>query len=220
MKLHIYFLILFSTFSFISPMNVMAAEEPKYELIEKSGEFELRQYQPMLIAEVLVDGDMDQASGKGFRLIADYIFGNNITETGSSKKIKMTAPVTIEPRSEEISMTIPVSLKNISGRWQVSFVMPSKYTLDTIPLPNNKQIMLRKVPARKVAVLEFSGFANEKNTANRTQELLKWMDKNNLISTGSIELSRYDPPWTLPFLRRNEIIVEYAKSKTKKSSSR
>ncbi|MDE0798864.1 MAG: heme-binding protein [Nitrosomonadaceae bacterium] len=219
MKLHIYFLILFSTFSFISPMNVMAAEEPKYELIEKSGEFELRQYQPMLIAEVLVDGDMDQASGKGFRLIADYIFGNNITETGSSKKIKMTAPVTIEPRSEEISMTIPVSLKNISGRWQVSFVMPSKYTLDTIPLPNNKQIMLRKVPARKVAVLEFSGFANEKNTANRTQELLKWMDKNNLISTGSIELSRYDPPWTLPFLRRNEIIVEYAKSKTKKSSS-
>ena len=219
MKLHIYFLILFSTFSFIAPMNVMAAEEPKYELIEKSGEFELRQYQPMLIAEVLVDGDMDQASGKGFRLIADYIFGNNITETGSSKKIKMTAPVTIEPRSEEISMTIPVSLKNISGRWQVSFVMPSKYTLDTIPLPNNKQIMLRKVPARKVAVLEFSGFVNEKNTANRTQELLKWMDKNNLISTGSIELSRYDPPWTLPFLRRNEIIVEYAKSKTKKSSS-
>ena len=219
MKLHIYFLILFSTFSFIAPMNVMAAEEPKYELIEKSGDFELRQYQPMLIAEVLVDGDMDQASGKGFRLIADYIFGNNITETGSSKKIKMTAPVTIEPRSEEISMTIPVSLKNISGRWQVSFVMPSKYTLDTIPLPNNKQIMLRKVPARKVAVLEFSGFANEKNTANRTQELLKWMDKNNLISTGSIELSRYDPPWTLPFLRRNEIIVEYAKSKTKKSSS-
>jgi len=201
-------------------MNVMAAEEPKYELIEKSGEFELRQYQPMLIAEVLVDGDMDQASGKGFRLIADYIFGNNITKTGSSKKIKMTAPVTIEPRSEEISMTIPVSLKNISGRWQVSFVMPSKYTLDTIPLPNNKQIMLRKVPARKVAVLEFSGFANEKNTANRTQELLKWMDKNNLISTGSIELSRYDPPWTLPFLRRNEIIVEYAKSKTKKSSSK
>ena len=219
MKLHIYFLILFSTFFFIAPMNVMATEEPKYELIEKSGEFELRQYQPMFIAEVLVDGDMDQASGKGFRLIADYIFGNNITETGSSKKIKMTAPVTIEPRSEEISMTIPVSLKNISGRWQVSFVMPSKYTLDTIPLPNNKQIMLRKVPARKVAVLEFSGFVNEKNTAKRTQELLKWMDKNNLISTGSIELSRYDPPWTLPFLRRNEIIVEYAKNKAKKSSS-
>ena len=121
MKLHIYFLILFSIFSFIVPMTVMATEEPKYELIEKSGKLELRQYQPMLIAEVLVDGNMDQASGIGFRLIADYIFGNNITKAGNSQKIKMTAPVTIEPRSEEISMTIPVSLKNISGRWQVSF---------------------------------------------------------------------------------------------------
>ena len=69
-------------------MNVMATKEPKYELIEKSGEFELRQYQPMLIAEVLVDGDMDQVSGKGFRLIANYIFGNNITKTGSRKKLK------------------------------------------------------------------------------------------------------------------------------------
>ena len=79
MKLHIYFLILFSIFSFIVPMTVMATEEPKYELIEKSGKLELRQYQPMLIAEVLVDGNMDQASGIGFRLIADYIFGNNKT---------------------------------------------------------------------------------------------------------------------------------------------
>jgi len=193
----------------------MATEEPKYELIEKSGKLELRQYQPMLIAEVLVDGNMDQASGIGFRLIADYIFGNNITKAGNSQKIKMTAPVTIEPRSEEISMTIPISLKKNSGRWQVSFVMPRKYTLDTIPLPNNKQIMLRKIPARKVAILEFSGFVNEKNTASRAQELLKWMDKKNLISTGSIELSRYDPPWTLPFLRRNEISVGYAKNKAK-----
>ena len=215
MKLHIYFLILFSIFSFIVPMTVMATEEPKYELIEKSGKLELRQYQPMLIAEVLVDGNMDQASGIGFRLIADYIFGNNITKAGNSQKIKMTAPVTIEPRSEEISMTIPISLKKNSGRWQVSFVMPRKYTLDTIPLPNNKQIMLRKIPARKVAILEFSGFVNEKNTASRAQELLKWMDKKNLISTGSIELSRYDPPWTLPFLRRNEISVGYAKNKAK-----
>ena len=183
MKLHIYFLLLFSIFSFIVPMTVMATEEPKYELIEKSGKFELRQYQPMLIAEVLVDGNMDQASGIGFRLIADYIFGNNITRAGSSQKIKMTAPVTIEPRSEEISMTIPVSLKKNSGRWQVSFVMPSKYALDTIPLPNNKQIMLRNVPARKVAIIEFSGLINENNTASRAQELLKWIDKKSLIST-------------------------------------
>ena len=189
----------------------MATEEPKYKLIEKSGDFELRQYHPMLIAEVLVDGNMDQASSKGFRLIADYIFGNNVTKTGDSGKIKMTAPVTIEPRSEKISMTIPVTLEKISDRWRVNFVMPSQYSLDTIPYPNNKQVMLREIPARQVAVLGFSGFANEENTAKRTQKLLEWMDKNNLIPTRSIELARYNPPWTLPFLRRNEIIVEYTK---------
>ena len=211
MKLHIHLLILFSSLYLFAPLNVMATEEPKYELIEKSDDFELRQYHPMLIAEVLVNGNMDQASSKGFRLIADYIFGNNTTRTGGSGKIKMTAPVTIAPRSKKISMTIPVTLEKISDRWRVNFVMPSQYSLDTIPYPNNKQVILREIPARQVAVLGFSGFANEENTANRTQELLKWMDKNNLLPTRSIALARYNPPWTLPFLRRNEIIVEYTK---------
>ena len=108
-------------------------------------------------------------------------------------------------------MTIPVTLEKISGQWRVNFVMPSKYTLDTIPIPNNKQIMLRAIQVRQVAVLGFSGFANEVNTAKRAQELLKWMDKKNLIPTSAIELARYNPPWTLPFFRRNEIIAEYTK---------
>lgn len=211
MKLHIHLLALFSALSLCAPFNVMATEEPKYELIEKSGDFELRQYHPMLIAEVLVDGNMDQASSKGFRLIADYIFGNNITKSGDSGKIKMTVPVTIEPKSEKISMTKPVTLEKVSDRWRVNFVMPSQYSLDTIPYPNNKQVMLREIPARQVAILRFSGFANETNTAEKTQDLLKWMDKKNLIPLGSTELARYNPPWTLPFLRRNEIIVEYTK---------
>jgi hypothetical protein len=197
----------------------MATEEPKYELIEKSDNFELHQYHPMLIAGVLVDGNTDQVSSKGFRLIADYIIGNNKTRTDSSGKINMTAPVTIEPESEKISMTIPVTLEKISDRWRVNFVMPSQYSLDTIPYPNNKQVKLREIPARQVAVLGFSGFANEENTAKRTQKLLEWMDKNNLIPTRSIELARYNPPWTLPFLRRNEIIVEYTKDNTQQIPS-
>ena len=187
----------------------MATEEPKYELIEKTGDFELRQYHPMLIAEVLVDGNMDQASSKGFRLIADYIFGNNVTKTGDSGKIKMTTPVTIKPKSEKISMTAPVTLEKISDKWRVIFVMPSQYTLNTIPSPNNKRVILREVPARQVAILRFSGFANKTNTAENTRDLLKWMDTRNLIPIGSTELARYNPPWTLPFLRRNEIIAEY-----------
>lgn len=211
MKINIHLLVLFSALSLYAPLNVMATEEPKYELIEKSGDFELRQYHPMLIAEVLVEGNMDQASSKGFRLIADYIFGNNVTKTGDSGKIKMTAPVTIEPKSEKISMTVPVTLENISDKWRVTFVMPSKYTLNTIPSPNNKRVILREIPARQVAILRFSGFANETNTAENTQDLLKWMDKRDLIPIGSTELARYNPPWTLPFLRRNEIIAEYKK---------
>ena len=212
MKFHIHLLLLFSTLCLCAPFNVMATEEPKYELIEKSENFELRQYHPMLIAEVLVDGNMDQASSKGFRLIADYIFGNNTTRTGSSVKINMTAPVTIEPRSEKISMAVPVTLQKISSQWRVNFVMPSQYTLDTIPIPNNKQVMLREIQGRQVATLRFSGIANETNTVKKTQELLKWIDKKNLIPTSTIELARYNPPWTLPFLRRNEIIVEYIKA--------
>ena len=145
MKIHIYLLVLFYVLSLFTPFNVMAAEEPKYELIEKSGDFELRQYHPMLIAEVLVDGNMDQASSKGFRLIADYIFGNNVTKTGDSGKIKMTTPVTIKPKSEKISMTAPVTLEKISDKWRVIFVMPSQYTLNTIPSPNNKRVILREV---------------------------------------------------------------------------
>lgn len=214
MKLHIHLLILFSILYLCSPVNVMATEEPRYGLIEKSGDFELRKYHPILIAEVLVDGNMDQASSKGFRLIADYIFGNNTTGTGSSGKINMTAPVTVAPKSDKISMTMPVTLEQISGQWQVNFVLPSQYTLDTIPTPNNKQVMLREIQERKVAVLRFSGIANETNTAQKTRELLKWMDKKNLIPTSAIELARYNSPWTLPFLRRNEIIVEYTKVNT------
>ena len=93
----------------------------------------------------------------------------------------------------------------------MNFVMPSQYSLDTIPSPKNKQVMLREIPARQVAVLEFPGHANETNTAKRTQELLKWMDEKKRMPTSSIELARYNPPWTLPFLRRNEIITEYTK---------
>lgn len=187
----------------------MAAEEPEYKIIEKSGDYELRRYQPVLIAEVLVDGNMNEASGKGFRLIADYIFGNNTTKTGNSRKIKMTSPVTVEPESKEISMTAPVTLEKVTGKWRFNFIMPGKYTFETIPAPKNKRVILREVPAREVAVVRFSGIADEESTAEKTQNLLKWMDNKNLTPAGSIELARYDPPWTLPFLRRNEIISEY-----------
>ena len=187
----------------------MATEEPAYTVLEQSGEFELRQYAPMIVAETLVSGSMDDASGSGFRLIADYIFGNNTVRNGDEGKISMTAPVTMAAQSEEISMTAPVSMERSAGKWRVHFVMPSKYTLDTLPRPNNPAVTLREVPATNYAVIRFSGFAGENKVAAKTAKLKVWLDGKDIEPLGNPELARYNPPWTLPFFRRNEIMIPY-----------
>lgn len=187
----------------------IAIEEPEYSLIEQSEEFELRSYAPMIVAETLVPGSMDAASSQGFRRIADYIFGNNTAATGNNEKISMTAPVTMAPQSEKISMTAPVSLERTEGRWRVQFVMPRQYTLDALPRPNNPAVTLREVPAKNFAVIRFSGFAGEKKVAAKTAKLLEWLDGRAIEPVGMPVLARYNPPWTLPFLRRNEVMVSY-----------
>ena len=188
----------------------MSIEEPDYTVIEQSGKLELRRYAPTIIAETRVSGSMDKASGDGFRLIADYIFGNNTAPNGEQSKISMTAPVLMEPQSEKINMTAPVTLAETGGDWRVAFVMPSHYTMETLPTPNNDQVTLREVPASDYAVVRFSGLAGEKKVAKKTSELLQWMKSKSLIPVGSPELARYNPPWTPPFLRRNEIRVQYS----------
>lgn len=187
----------------------MAIEEPAYRLIEKSEPFELRDYEPKIIAEVEVPGSMDKATSAGFRLLADYIFGNNSAPAGGNEKIEMTAPVGVEPRSEKISMTAPVSMERTGGQWRVWFVMPGRYTMDTIPRPNNPAVKLREIPATTYAVIRFSGFTGEEKVAKKTAELVAWMKEKGLAPIGKPELARYNPPWTLPFLRRNEIMVPH-----------
>lgn len=195
----------------------MAIEEPKYEVLLKDGPFEIRNYAPCLVAETWVEGDMDEASSKGFRLIAGYIFGNNqAVSSASSEKIAMTAPVTLEPQSAKIAMTAPVtiepqkeatSMKN-GKQWLVKFIMPSQYTLGTIPKPKNSAVNLREIPSKRYAVLKYSGFNFQSQVQNKTQEALDWLGKKNLQAIGQPQLSRYDPPWTLPMFRRNEIMIE------------
>lgn len=187
----------------------MAYEEPKYEVLEKSEAFELRAYKPMIIAEAFVDGSMYEASSKGFKLIADYIFGNNKSRSGASEKISMTIPVAMAPKSEKISMTAPVSMQENAGKWRMYFVMPSKYTLETLPVPNNAEVRLREVPGKKFAVVRFSGLAGEEKTAKKTEKLLAWLEAKKIKPSSAPELARYNSPFTLPFLRRNEVMVEY-----------
>ena len=193
-------LMLVCLFSYLSSFSytVMAIEEPKFEVVEKSDAFELRAYKPLIVAEVLVDGDMKQASSKGFKLIADYIIGNNKSKTGD--KIGT---------SEKISMTAPVTMQKEASKWRVHFVMPSQYRLETLPKPNNPQVNLHEVAAKKFAVVRFSGLVSEEKMAARTAELQAWMQTKQLAPIGTPKLARYNPPWTLPFIRRNEILIEY-----------
>lgn len=186
----------------------MTIENPNFTLIEKEQAYELRAYQPKIIAEVFVKGDMRDASSRGFRLIADFIFGNNTAQSGQGKKISMTAPVSIEARSEKVSMTAPVGAQQITDGWRVYFVMPKEYTLASLPRPNNPLVMIKQLPEQKFAVVRFSGLVNEEKMSKKVVELKRWVESKKLKTIANPELARYNPPWTLPFLRRNEVMVE------------
>jgi hypothetical protein len=199
--------------------SAMAIEEPHYDVIVSQAPFELRHYAPTLIAETVVSGDLDAASNKGFRLIADYIFGNNLAVgTDQAAKIAMTAPVTAQPQSSKIAMTAPVTSEPLSGdttiagatQWRIHFVMPSQYTLATIPKPNNSAVTLRELPRKYMVVHRYSGFNSLARVQEKTNETGAWAKQQNLQVIGTPQLSRYDPPWTLPMFRRNEIMVEVA----------
>ena len=203
--------------------TAMAIEEPIFNSLENVGPIEIRQYNAVIVAQTFVSGDMSAATNSGFRLIADYIFGNNLSvgtlANNSSEKIAMTAPVAVEPAAtpKKIAMTAPVSIQPQvepgrgfmqSKRWRVQFTMPRKYTLATLPKPRNVAVTLLEVPSKTMAVLVFSGFAGADKVQQKTDELLKWLEENNKQAIAIPQLARYNPPWTLPFLRRNEIMVE------------
>ncbi|WP_223808469.1 heme-binding protein [Psychrobacter sp. YGAH215] len=172
----------------------MATEEPKYTVLKQTEDFELRRYDEQLMAQTWVTGDQDAASRAGFKILADYIFGNNSAANGKIRKISMTAPVSIQQTKD---------------KWRVQFTMPSQYTLQTLPKPNNPNIEIVEVPAQTYGVIKFSGLAGTEKVAAKTKELQSWMQGQNLTITGKPELARYNPPWTLPFMRRNEVMIAY-----------
>lgn len=171
----------------------MASEEPKFSSVNHVGNIEIRNYHPMIIAEASVTGGMEGASGKGFRIIADFIFGNNAGPSG---------------KSEKIDMTIPVVMLRKQKNWSFHFVMPSKYSIQTLPKPNNADVKIKQVDSRRCAVIKFSGTVNEEKFNAKAQALEAWIKSEHLTKIGVPELARYNPPWTLPFLRRNEVIIE------------
>ena len=193
--------------AFVIGLNVdaMAAEEPAHTVVERVGNIEIREYAAMIVAEVEVSGDQTSASNRGFRPLANYIFGGNTPR----RQIAMTAPVTAQARGQDIAMTAPVTAEagEEDGRWTVAFVMPSEWTMETLPEPVDPSVTLRRVEARRMAVIAFNGGRNARRFAAREAELTAFLQERGLAPAGAPTYAYYSPPWIPTPLRRNEIWV-------------
>lgn len=183
--------------------SVRSIESPDYKVLNENEGYEVREYAPYLIAEVKVFAEYDDATNEGFRKIADYIFGNNNKESD----IAMTTPV-VQEESEVIAMTTPVVQEGNEGEYLIYFVMPKKYSLDTLPKPNNSDVRIKEIAARKVAVLSFSGWFTEEKGQKKLLELKQLLEADGLNSSGKYSFARYNPPWTPPFMNKNEVWIE------------
>lgn len=192
----------------------MAVEQPAYTVEQTEAGMELRQYPGFVVAETLVTGDFDSAGRAGFRRIAGYIFGKNQSRRGQAEKVAMTAPVTMEPVSERIAMTAPVTVQADTvanaGAWRVHFVMPAAYKLADLPRPLDTEVRLREVPAHRMAAITFSGWTTRASIAENTAKLQAWMARLGLKPASAPQVARYNDPFTLPWNRRNEILIELA----------
>jgi len=190
----------------------MALEKPRYRVVEVLEEFEVREYEPYLVAETEVTGSREDAGNAGFRRLADYIFGKN----EGSRKISMTAPVAQQegaaPAGQKIAMTAPVSQQERPGQgpptWTIQFMMPAGLTRETVPRPIDPAVVFREIPGRRMAVISYSGTWSEERYEKHLALLRAAMEKAGLQASGDPIWARYDPPFMPWFLRRNEIQVE------------
>lgn len=187
----------------VAPTTANATEEPSYQTLVKDGKFEIRQYEATIVAEVEITGDMRRAGNSGFRPLADFIFGNNT----SRSKIDMTAPVT-RVKSEKIEMTAPVT-RTLSDNdvWTVAFVMPSDWTMETLPVPNNPDVTIREVPGELIATVKFSGVGREQTFAQKQSALEDWLVKQGYQMIGRPRYAGYDAPYVPGPFRRNEVMI-------------
>ncbi len=182
-------------------------EEPAYDVVGQLGVVEIRQYGPRIAAEVTIAGDEEAARSAGFRRVAGYIFGANQT----NEKVAMTAPVA-QSASESIAMTAPVAQEKSPDGWTIRFFMPAQYTMATLPKPNDAGVKLLEVPGETMAVLRFTGLHGPAAIAAQRAQLIAALQSGHWQITGAPVVWFYDPPWTLPFLRRNEVAVPVTKS--------
>ncbi len=200
----VFIAVLLGAWTAVGYRDTKGIETPKYVVERKEKGFEVRQYAPHIRAEVIMQGDYRETLYAGFGHLADYIFGNNASQSG----IAMTAPVLSE-RSEKIAMTAPVlhEKKGETDTYIIAFIMPSEYTMDTLPKPKNDKVVLREVRGDRYAVYRFGGYAT-KGRANRLSSRLKAaLAREGITAEGAPVVAQYNPPWTPPYMRRNEILI-------------
>jgi effector-binding domain-containing protein len=188
-----------------SLVGIRTSEEPHYQVLQDYGHIQIREYPPILIAQTEITGDYHTSGNQGFKRLAGYIFGGN----QSQQQISMTTPVIQEKQSsEQIAMTAPVIQQQSGDNWYMAFVLPSTYTLANAPIPDDPAIKLVEIPSKKLAVLSYTGSLSEQGIKEKSSALASWLIQQKYTLINPAQSAAYDPPWTLPFLRRNEIHIE------------
>ena len=201
-------LMLLTLFSYgCSVFGIRTYEMPRYDVLMKEGNKEIRYYDSYVVAKTTVVGEFKEAQSAGFRILANYIFGDN----QKRQEIEMTAPVVQKPggESEKLPMTAPVTQRTGEEGWVMTFMMPSGYTIEDLPVPNDERVRLEAVPARYTASIRYTWLGSEARNDRKAEELQAWLaGLAEFEPISSSMYAGYDPPWTLPFLRRNEIMID------------
>lgn len=182
--------------------GVQTVEEPNYKVISEEDNFEIREYEEIVLVDTYTDKSYDLAMDENFKRLFDYIQGKNIKK----QKISMTAPVIMENK-DTLNTVLLFEEKTKTG-WKMSFSLPKDFTFETAPKPENKIVKLRKVPAKKVAIAEFSGRWKLDNFNKVSKELQAWLKDNDIKAISSPRGAAFNPPWAIPALRRNEVHID------------
>ena len=184
----------------------MAYESPKYRVVDRLAKIELREYEPYIVAETIVDGDLESAGNRGFRILANYIFGNN----RGKRRVAMTTPVSQENTDGmKIAMTAPVTQEKSSDKYTIQFMMPAEYQLEELPEPNDPRVSVRELPARRFAAVRYSGTWSRRNYQKHLEQLQTTLKLEGYAPVGEPVWARYNPPFMPWFLRRNEILTAF-----------
>jgi hypothetical protein len=187
-----------------SVFGIRSADEPNYQVLNNYGLIQIRHYPALVIAQTEANADYKNSSSQAFQRLAGYIFGKNKKQ----QNITMPAPVIQEQKAETMSMTAPVIQQKSGSVWLMAFVLPQGYSVSTVPVPLDPKVLIKEIPDKKVAVIQYSGSLSEQGIEEKSKELKNWLTQQGYQALSPARSAAYDPPWTLPFLRRNEVHID------------